>query len=241
MNAEFEGKVAVVTGGTRGIGRAIADVLAAGGANVLVTGTSKVEPENLSTVYSYHPLVCDCPESLKVFAEYLSALDSLDIFVNNAGVNIINDTEDISIQEFDKVYATNTRAPFILTKAAISRMEVRGGKVLNIASIWSKITKKGRVSYICSKSGLDGLTRGLATDLAAKNILVNTLSPGFVDTDLTRTTMSNSQIEQLLETVPMRRLAKPSEIAKVAGFLCSDSNSYLTGQNIVVDGGFTNV
>ena len=241
MNAEFEGKVAVVTGGTRGIGRAIADILAAGGANVLVTGTSTVKPEDLPTVYSYHPLVCDCPRSLEVFVDYLSALDSLDILVNNAGVNIINDAEDISIQEFDKIYLTNTRAPFLLTKAAIGPMEASGGRVLNIGSIWSKITKKGRVSYICSKSGLDGLTRGFATDLAAKNILVNTLSPGFVDTDLTRKTMSNSQIEQLLETVPMRRLAKPFEIAKVAGFLCSDSNSYLTGQNIVVDGGFTNV
>ena len=115
------------------------------------------------------------------------------------------------------------------------------GRIVNIASIWSKITKSGRTVYSMSKSALVGMTRTLAVESAAHNVLVNCVSPGFTMTELTRSTLSDEEIQQLSNQVPMKRFANPGEISKVVMFLCSDMNSYITGENIVVDGGYTNV
>ena len=137
--------------------------------------------------------------------------------------------------------AVNLRGPFVICRHLSGLMGTSGGKIVNIGSIWSKITKKGRVSYITSKSGLAGLTRGLSTDLAEKNILVNSVSPGFVETELTRKSLSKTEVIELTEKIPLNRLAQSTEIANFVVFLCSDLNSFMTGQNLFIDGGYTNI
>ncbi len=238
----FHGKVVIVTGGTRGIGKAIVDLYLSLGAKVIITGRSEstiIEPAQKNP--TYFTLDCSDQKSVVRFVDFISKMSRLDVLVNNAGINKINSIADIAIEDFDNIYAVNLKSPFLLCQAAASVMKKSGGKILNIASIWSKVTRAGRISYISSKSGLAGMTRGLATDLAPFNILVNTLSPGFVGTDLTYASLTEKEISQLCENIPLGRLAKPEEIASHVIFLTSDMNTYLTGRNIVVDGGFTNV
>jgi 3-oxoacyl-[acyl-carrier protein] reductase len=115
------------------------------------------------------------------------------------------------------------------------------GWILNLGSIWSVISKPMRSLYSTSKSGITGMTRSMAVELASKNILINCISPGFVMTDLTRSSLSSTEIDELSRKIPMGRFAQPAEIARMAIFLTSEENTYLTGQNIVVDGGFTNI
>lgn len=235
----FDGRNVIVTGGTRGIGKAIAELYYSLGAQVTITGRGTDNP--MADQFDYCQLDCSDADSVENFIAYIDQLSCLDVLVNNAGINKINVLEDIDVEDFDNLYAINLRSPFLLCKAAAKKMKGKGGHILNIASIWSKVTREGRVSYISSKSGLAGMTRGMATDLARDNILVNTLSPGFVGTDLTYTSLTQAEIESLCKDIPIGRLAAPSEIANQAIFLTSELNTYLTGRNIIVDGGFTNV
>jgi 3-oxoacyl-[acyl-carrier protein] reductase len=136
----------------------------------------------------------------------------------------------------------NLSGPLKLIKNVSPKMIVKNyGRIVNIASIFSVISKQSRSAYSATKFGLHGLTVGVSNDLAKNNILVNTISPGFVDTDLTRKNLTNEEIENLKMIIPAGRLANVKEISIVVQFLLSDKNSYLTGQNIVIDGGFTNV
>ena len=242
----FSGKTALVTGGTRGIGRAIAETLLAYGAEVIATGTDQNQVSQLNTTaqagLNYVALDLNEADSVKHFIEYIQSIETIDVFINNAGINRIERIENISSKNFNDVLDINLRSPFFLTQAVAEKMiQQESGKIINIASIWSKVTKEGRVSYIVSKSAIDGLTRGLSTDLARHNVLVNTVSPGFVMTELTDQSLSDAEKLELQKTVPMNRFATPDEIANVVSFLCSDLNTYITGQNIVVDGGYTNV
>ena len=241
MNIRYDGKVAVVTGGTRGIGRSIAELLHDSGADVIVTGTSQHAPNELPSYLRYEQLDVQYDESLSRFVSAVASMKRIDVLVNNAGINIIERIDEVSMANFTKVLDVNLKGPFVLIQAAINVMKRNGGRVLNIGSIWSRVTRQGRTSYIVSKSALDGLTRAAATDAAEWNILVNTLSPGFVDTDLTRKSLNEAQIRELQEKIPIGRLADPAEIAWLAAFLCSERNTYLTGQNIIIDGGFVNV
>jgi 3-oxoacyl-[acyl-carrier protein] reductase len=136
--------------------------------------------------------------------------------------------------------AINLRAPLLLSQAVAAGMRERGwGRIVNVASIWSVITKPGRAMYTAAKAGLAGLTRTLAVELAPSGVLVNTVSPGFTRTELTAATLSPQDAASLAGQVPAGRFAEPAEIAQVVLFLASPANTYLTGQNIVVDGGFT--
>jgi 3-oxoacyl-[acyl-carrier protein] reductase len=244
MSAEmlnFTGQLVVVTGATKGIGKAIAELYLSLGAKVLITGRGQTYDGN--DKFIYHTLDSSCDTSVREFIAHLNSYENIDVLVNNAGINRINRIEEIHSQDFDEVINVNLRAPFYLCQAVASKMIANGkkGKILNISSIWSVITREGRTSYISSKSGLAGLTRGLATDLAKHNVLVNSISPGFVGTELTYQSLTEDEINHLRHQIPMNRLATPSEIANHAIFMTSGLITYMTGQNLIIDGGYTNV
>jgi 3-oxoacyl-[acyl-carrier protein] reductase len=243
---DFSGKTVLVTGATRGIGEAIGTFFIERGATAILTGA---DGENVARLNADAPdavtyLQADFTDdsSLEALLNKIKSLERLDVCVNNAGINVIKRLEEVDISDFDRVTSVNYRAPYLISQAAASVMtRGGGGRIVNVASIWSVATKEGRSPYCASKAGLAGMTRAIATDLARHNILVNAISPGFVQTELTRQSLSESEMEQLAAQVPLGRFAEPDEIARMVGFLASEENTYLTGQNIVVDGGFTNV
>ena len=170
----------------------------------------------------------------------VNELDKVDVLINNAGVNKIDTISEISVEDWDWINTVNLKGPFLLTQAVSESMKLQeSGKIINIASILGVVSKEKRATYSSTKWGLIGFTKAVALDLAPFNVLVNSVSPGFVDTDLTRRILGPENIKKLVETIPQKRLGKTDEIAKVVLFICSDLNTYITGQNIVVDGGFT--
>jgi len=230
-------KIAVVTGGTRGIGRAIALKLKECDFHVFITGTQA----GVSSEFEYQAVDLSVPKSVTEFCEFLRDLKP-DVLVNNAGINVINNFSDISLADFSLIQQVNITAAFQLCQAVLPGMrEKRGGRIINIASIWSKISKTGRAAYTASKFALDGLTTSLAAEVAADNILVNCVSPGFIDTDLTRSTLGEAGMKIIAEQIPAKRLAKPEEIAALVAWLAGPENTYISGQNIIIDGGFTRV
>lgn len=237
----------LITGGTRGIGAAIADTFEEEEvANLILTGTNPEQIELLnksdSSTRTYMTVDFSDKKSTDDFLCYIEKLDQLDVCVNNAGINIIKPIDEVDDDEFDRILDVNYRASYFVSRSASRIMKPqKKGRIVNIASIWSVITKPGRSLYCGSKSAIAGMTRSIATDLAQFNIIVNCVSPGFVLTDLTHETLKPKEFEILVQQVPMKRFAAPKEIAKVVVFLCSEQNTYMTGQNIIVDGGFTNV
>lgn len=249
MNFQFSDKTIVVTGATRGIGRQIAEDLSLLGANLLLTGTNPEQVRELNQLANDKGYRCKyfCvdllePKSLEIFIDELLKVERIDGLVNNAGINRLNFVTDALLTDWDQMISVNLTAPFRLIKEISKKMiDRKYGRIVNIASIFSTISKEKRAVYSATKFGLHGLTVGSSNDLARYNILVNTLSPGFVMTDLTRKNLSEEEMQQLAEQVPAKRLAEVKDISNVAVFLLSDLNQYLTGQNIIVDGGFTNV
>lgn len=233
----FDGMKILVTGSSRGIGAAIAKNLIEQGAFVFGTSTNI---KNLKNSRSLKWLEVDFLDQNSVdnFLDNVEEIGLFDACVNNAGINRIKPLKDISSVDFDNLLDVNLKGPYQICKL-MSDLLPSGGKIVNIASIWSVITKEKRSLYTATKAGLAGLSRALAVELGPKNILVNTLSPGFVLTDLTKESLSNEQIENLSIEIPLRRMAQPSEIAEVVSFLVSKKNTYLTGQNIIVDGAYT--
>lgn len=219
----FSNKKILVTGGTRGIGLAICNLFKDLGGNVLSLSSS------------------DCnfvKDNIEEFCK--NNLNNIDILINNAGINKINKFNEINTNDFDEIMKVNVKAPFIISKHVTKHMISNNwGRIVNIASIWGIKSKEQRTSYTTSKSALTGMTKTMAIELAKHNILVNTVSPGFTDTELTSKILSDTDKENLINQVPIKRMAKPSEIANTVAFLCSDLNSYITGQNIIIDGGFT--
>ena len=181
-------------------------------------------------------------DGLSRFLGEIQRTGRIDVCVNNAGINRLNDIENIVDEDLQAMLDVDLRAPILITKAAATVMGRAGyGRIVNVGSIWNTVSKPRRTLYSTVKAGVHGLTIGSAVELAAKDILVNTVSPGFVMTDLTRQNNTDAQIKDLGGQVPVGRLAQPAEIANVVLFLASSSNTYVTGQNIVVDGGFTHV
>jgi NAD(P)-dependent dehydrogenase (short-subunit alcohol dehydrogenase family) len=233
------GKTALVTGGTRGIGLAIANHLQNQGAKVFVTGT-KPAPQLPSTLQA---LIADFSDDQEIarFAQNLQDF-KVDILVNNAGINKIAPFSEIPIDDFTLIQKVNVTAPFRLSQAVLPYMRnQKWGRIVNISSIFSEITKAQRASYSTSKFGVVGMTKALAVEVAAQGILVNAIAPGFIDTELTRKVLGESGMAELAKQVPIGRMGSAEEIASVVGFLVSPENTFLTGQNIVVDGGFTSV
>jgi 3-oxoacyl-[acyl-carrier protein] reductase len=242
---DFTDKTIIITGGTRGIGAAIVSAFCNARANIIVTGTKKTGIESIEVSdnqnnIQYHQLDYSSDESVKEFIHSVKKLDDIDVLINNAGVNKIESVTEISEDDWDWINAINLRGPFLLTQAVSKTMEKKNsGKIINIASIFGVVSKEKRAAYSSSKWGLIGFTKAAALDLAPFNVQVNAVSPGFVDTDLTRRIIGQENMKQLADSIPQGRLAKPDEIANVVLFLCSDLNTYITGQNIIVDGGFT--
>ena len=245
MNLDLTNKTVIITGGTRGIGAAIARVFLKAGAQLLVTGTKDSNPKiqgisdgNNNT--RYHQLDFSSDDSVNKFFNAVHKLKKIDVLVNNAGVNKIESVSNISTEDWDWINTVNLKGPFLLTRAVSETMKKQNsGKIINIASIFSVVSKEKRAAYSSTKWGLIGFTKAVALDLARFNVQVNAVSPGFVDTELTRRILDIKEIKALTENIPQGRLAKPEEIANVVLFLCSDKNSYISGQNIVIDGGYS--
>lgn len=249
MVIDFTGKTALVTGATRGIGKAIADTLWTSGAEVYLTGTKQEEIDRLNAevkaqgIERKHYLCVDLSSdySLSKFLLELEKIPQIDICVNNAGINIVREFTEVPFEEFMKVQQINVFGPRKILNVVVPKMKIQKyGRIVNIASIWSVINRPGRSSYGISKNAIHGLTKALSIELAAYNIMVNSVSPGFTMTELTVRTNTPEQLVELGNKVAARRLADPQEQANVVAFLCSEQNSYMTGQNLVVDGGYTN-
>ena len=230
---------AVVTGATRGIGYAIAERLLEDGMDVIVTGTKK--NAKFPKGASYYPLNFLNDDSVRAFVEFLK-LQQVDILVNNAGINKIGEFASINIEDFDRIIRVNLRTPFQLCQAVIPHMkENNWGRIVNLTSVFGSITKKYRASYSSSKFGLDGMTAALAAEVSVMGILANSIGPGIIDTDLTRSVLGEKGIAELQGSIPMGRLGQVNEIASLVSWLVSDENTYISGQNIMIDGGFSRV
>ena len=249
MKLDFTNKTVLITGATRGIGKQIAEDLHKLGANLILTGTNVNEIKDLNNLAKslgqnkkYFAVDLIHSEQVDLFISQLSEFPKIDCLVNNAGINRLNHIQDVLFSDWDEMLAINLTAPFKIL-STVSKLMINNnyGRVVNIASIFSKISKEKRTAYSATKFGIHGLTVGASNDLAINNILVNTVSPGFVLTDLTRKNLTVIEMESLTDQIPAKRLAETSDISSVVVFLLSDLNKYLTGQNIVVDGGFTNV
>jgi NAD(P)-dependent dehydrogenase (short-subunit alcohol dehydrogenase family) len=249
MNLNFEDKVVLVTGGTKGIGKQIADDLYSLGANVLITGTQldeitllNKEAYLIDNRRKYFQLDLLDSDSLEQFINNISPYKKIDCLVNNAGINRLNHIQESNLGDWNDMINVNLTAPYRLIKAVSPLMiSNKFGRIVNIASIFGVISKEKRTIYSATKFGIHGLTVGSSNDLARHNILVNSVSPGFVLTDLTKKNLSTLEMNNLVSQIPIQRMAETNDISNVVIFLLSNLNMYLTGQNIIVDGGFTNV
>ena len=241
INIDLTGKTAIVTGGTRGIGRSIVTHLVDSCCEVIYTGT-KEKNKNVIPKARYEQLNLSNEKNIKHFLKnVLRNTPKVDILINNAGINIIESIDEIQKNHWDEVLSVNLTGPMCIMKEVSKLMKKnnKGGKILNISSIFGVVSRAKRNAYSASKSGLIGLTRSCALDLAPYNILVNAICPGFTDTELSRTILTKKEIDELTSRIPLGRFADVSEIAKVAVALCSDLNTYITGQTLVIDGGVT--
>jgi len=236
----FEGKVAIVTGGSRGIGAATAARLAIEGAHVLVV--DRAEPEALPDGAAFLRIDATLAEdSRAAVAEAVSRWGRLDYLVNNAGTGTMGETPDVAEDEWDRVFAINVRAIFLFCKAAIPAIrESGGGAIVNIASISGMLGDFGMDAYNASKGAVINYTRSLALNGARDNIRVNALCPGLVGTEMAAAAIADPVDRDFwLDRIPMKRTARPEEMAGVIAFLLSDDASYMTGSIVAADGGIT--
>ena len=244
----MNGKTALVTGASRGIGKAIAIELANMGADVLINYNSnerlaeevKVQCEKIgvkSQIYKADTSISTDVDQMFDKAE--SDFESIDILVNNAG--IVNDRLLLRMTEeqWDQVINVDLKGPFLCTKRAVKTMlKKRWGRIVNISSVVALGGNVGQTNYAAAKSGLSGLTKSAAQEFASRDITINIVAPGFINTDITENLPDNLK-EVVLERVPMGRPGEPEEVANLVGFLCSENSSYITGQLFCIDGGLT--
>ncbi len=215
---------ALVTGAARGIGRAIAETLRGAGMEVLAPSRADLD-------------LLDPASIDRFIKDHRGA--GVSVLVNNAGINPIEALGEISAENWARTIQVNLTAPFRLIQGFAPGMAEGGwGRVVNISSIWAVVSKEKRAAYSSAKSALAGLTRTSAVELATGGILVNAVCPGFVETELTRANNPPEAIEAILRSIPLGRLAQPEEVGRLVAFLCSEQNTYITGQSIVIDGGF---
>jgi len=219
-----KGRTALVTGGSRGIGRAVVKAFEARGARVIAPSRSELDLLRPGQIEAY-----------------LGALRTpIDILVNNAGINPLGTALDASDEDIEQAMQVNLLAPMSLARGVAAGMVERGwGRIVNVSSIWGTVSKPGRFAYTVAKTGMNGLTRALAVELGPRGVLVNSVSPGFVGTELTYQNNSSEALAEVAAELPLRRLADPSEIAELIAFLASAANTFVTGQVILADGGYS--
>jgi NAD(P)-dependent dehydrogenase (short-subunit alcohol dehydrogenase family) len=218
-------KTVFLTGGARGIGAAILEELKASRYRIIAPSREELDLSSAESVDAYLASLTDA---------------NVDILINNAGVNHPCSIPEISSEKLMLTMQVNLASALTLTQFFAPGMAGRGyGRILNTSSIFGAVTKEGRAVYSVSKAALDALTRSSAVEFGPRGVLVNSLAPGYVDTELTRQNNTPAAIEAIVSSIPLRRMAKPEELAKVAAFLVSEGNTYITGQTIVADGGFT--
>ena len=243
---QLKGKNCVVTGGSRGIGRAIALELAACGANVVVNYTRNstaaeavvAEIKSMGTIgMAVKADVSITSEVENLVNEVLNTLGSIDILVNNAGITRDNLIIRMTEKEFDDVINTNLKGAFICTKAVSKVMiKQKSGKIINVSSVVGIVGNAGQSNYSAAKAGIIGFTKSMAKELAKRNINVNAVAPGFIQTDMT-SVLPDKVKEEFINSIPLMRIGKPEDIAKAAAFLASEYSDYITGQVINIDGG----
>ncbi len=246
----LEGRVALVTGGNRGIGRAIAEALAEAGAAVAVTSreaaraeaaAAEIGPAAGARCVGLGLDVRDQAQVEAVVARVAEELGGLHILVNNAGVNIRESILDLSDESWGQVIETNLEGPMRCSRAVAPRLVEQGwGRIINIGSILSFVGIAQRAAYASSKAGLLGMTRAMALDLAGHGVTVNALCPGAFKTDINRPILRDpAYLSEFLKQIPLGRMGDPSELKGAAVFLASEASSYMTGAALLVDGGWT--
>jgi 3-oxoacyl-[acyl-carrier protein] reductase len=241
----LEGKVALVTGASRGIGAAIADQLGRQGATVVGTATTDAGAEAISRRLSEAGIkgqgmrldVGDDTSVEAVMAAIAEAFGPVTILINNAGITRDNLLMRMKTDEWDNVINTNLSSVYRLSKACLrAMMKARTGRIINIASVVGASGNPGQTNYSAAKAGMLGFTKSLAQEVGSRGITVNAVAPGFIDTDMTRD-LPDAQRDTLLQHIPLGRLGRPEEIASVVAFLASDAAAYVTGETIHVNGG----
>ena len=240
---ELEGKVAIVTGGSRGIGLAIARSLADAGAKIAVIGRNGERAKQAAAALpgeGHRGFACDVADpsqATDTVAAVKEGLGAIDILINNAGLTRDNILLRMKDEEFDEVIAANLKGTFNFTRAVTrGMMKKRDGVILNITSVVGLIGNAGQANYAASKAGMIGLTKSVAKELASRGIRCNALAPGFIRTDMTAE-LSEDQIESLQGQIPLGRLGETDDISGVVRFLVSPAARYITGQVLAVDGG----
>ena len=244
----LQGRIALVTGGGRGIGRAIVEEFAAAGATVAFTykSSSGVSEDLASalrakghTVSAHQSDAASASDATALVSRVIADHGRLDILINNAGIAKDGLLMRMSEEDWDRVIANNLKSVFNFTKAAARQMVgQRSGKIINITSIVGISGNAGQSNYAASKAGIIGFTKSIAKELASRNIQVNAIAPGFVDTDMTGA-LTPEQKKVLIGMIPLKRTARPEEIASAVRFLASDDAGYINGQVLCVDGGMT--
>lgn len=238
LDFNLNGKTVFITGATRGIGAALAVAFKNCNAKVIGTGTESSANDILD---EYFQADFSNLNEINSCANYLKNIRP-DILINNAGIGKNLPFTEIDPKTFLMMHQVNVFAPFILCQAAIPFMKDRAwGRIVNLSSIWGKIGKAHRASYSATKFALDGLTLSLASEFAKDGILANCIAPGFTDTELTRKMLSEEDLKKILLSVPIGRMANVGEVANFILWLASPLNSYISGQNIAIDGGFSRV
>ena len=241
----LNGKVALVTGASRGIGRSIALTLGAAGATVIGTATTESGAQNISAYLSEAGVsgagfalnVTDAEQVISVVKAITEQYGAPLILVNNAGITRDNIMLRMKEDEWSSVIDTNLNAVYRVAKACLRGMtKARWGRIINISSVVGSMGNAGQANYAATKAGVEGFSRALASELGSRSVTVNSVAPGFIDTDMT-SGLPDQQKEALLTQIPLARLGQPEEIAAVVGFLAGESGSYITGETIHVNGG----
>lgn len=240
-----EKKVALITGGTRGIGKAIAKIFSDNGYNLVInyvsekTDLKKLEDDlkNDNEILFVRANVGEFDSAENAVKEAIEKFGKIDVLVNNAGITRDNLIMRMKEEEFDQVINTNLKGTFNVTKSVVPyMMKKRSGRIVNISSVVGVSGNAGQCNYAASKAGIIGFTKSLAKELASRNILANAVAPGFIDTDMTEC-LNDTVKENINNQIPLKRMGTPEEIAKAVYFLGSSDNTYITGQVLNIDGG----